>query len=86
MSGCKIKRNLVSGGSGSSGTTSALKNSINGGDCSSGDKNCGTEVNSKLAAMMAERDKQDKDLSKVMTEAEYEAKYGKQPVGDAKPK
>ena len=78
MSGCKIKRNLVSGGS---GTVSALKNS-NSGDCSSGDKNCVTEVNSKLAAMMAERDKQDKDLSKVMTEAEY----GKQPVGDAKPK
>ena len=82
MSGCKIKRNLVSGGS---GTTSALKNNIDG--CTvSGDKNCGTEVNSKLAAMMAEREKQDKDLSKVMTEAEYEAKYGKQPVGDTKPK
>lgn len=84
MSGCKIKRNLVSGGS---GTTSALKkNSTNAIDGNCDDKNCGTEVNSKLAAMMAEREKQDKDLSKVMTEAEYEAKYGKQPVGDAKPK
>ena len=88
MSGCKIKRNLVSGssgGNGGSGSTTALKNSSNAGTVSD-DKNCGNEVNSKLAAMMAEREKQDKDLSKVMTEAEYEAKYGKQPVGDAKPK
>jgi hypothetical protein len=80
MSGCKIKRNLVSGGSG------ALKNSSNIVDCNNGDKNCVTEVNSRYAQMMAERDKQDKDLNKVMTEKEYEEKYGKQPVGDVKPK
>lgn len=74
MSGCKIKRNLV----GSAAATGA--------STASADKNCSTEVDAKLAAMMAEREKQDKDLNKVMTEEEYEVKYGKQPVGGVKPK
>jgi hypothetical protein len=70
MSGCKIKRNLVS-----SSETKA-----------NGDKNCSTEVSNKLAEMMAEREKQDKNIHTVMTEKEYEEKYGKQPIGDVKPK
>lgn len=38
------------------------------------------EINDKLAALMAAREKQDKDLvSEVLTDKEYEAKYGKQP-------
>jgi len=48
------------------------------------DKNCLSEVNSKLALLLAEREKQDKDLNKVMTEKEYEEKYGKQPTGENK--
>jgi hypothetical protein len=50
------------------------------------DKNCSSEVNSKLAALLAAREKQDKDINKVMTEKEYEEKYGKQPLGDSKTK
>lgn len=50
------------------------------------DKNRLSEVNSKLTALLAEREKQDKDLNKVMTEKEYEEKYGKQPIGENKTK
>jgi hypothetical protein len=39
----------------------------------------------KLAAMIAERDKQDKTFAQnVLSESEYEVKYGKQPEAESK--
>jgi hypothetical protein len=41
------------------------------------------ELNNKLASMIAEREKQDKiNTQNVLTDKEYEDKYGKQPSGD----
>ena len=37
------------------------------------------ELNDKLSAMIAEREKQDKNLVNALTEKEYEEKYGAQP-------
>lgn len=73
MSGCKIKKNLTMG-SGSSANCS--------GDAK--DKNCSTEINNKLAALLAEREKQDATLNVVLSEKEYEQKYGTQPEGNLK--
>lgn len=43
------------------------------------------EMNTKLAAMMAERERQDKAFATVaLSEKEYEAKYGGQPEAHAK--
>ena len=43
------------------------------------------EMNTKLAAMMAERERQDKNFASVaLSEKEYEAKYGGQPEAHAK--
>lgn len=43
------------------------------------------EMNTKLAAMMAERERQDKTFASVaLSEKEYEAKYGGQPEAHAK--
>ena len=69
-SGCRINANLTSGSGVQKATDVALSN----------------EINDKLAAMMAAREKQDKDLvSEALTEKEYELKYGKQPSStDAK--
>ena len=71
MSGCKIKKNLTMG----SGSNSA--------NCS-GDKKCSDEINNKLAALLAEREKQDAALNVVLSEKEYEQKYGAQPEGNVK--
>jgi hypothetical protein len=47
------------------------------------DKGNSTELDNKLATMMAERDNQDKIIqNSVLTEKEYEEKYGKQPGGN----
>ena len=65
MSSCRIKQNLAVKGSGAARVenTEAKK-----------------EMDSKLAAMLAERERQDKAFAEnVMTEEEYEKKYGKQP-------
>ena len=72
MSGCKIKKNLTMG------STSA--------NCSGDnkDKKCSDEVNNKLAALLAEREKQDAALNVVLSEKEYEQKYGAQPEGNLK--
>lgn len=41
------------------------------------------EINDKLAAIIAEREKQDKaNMNAILTDKEYEEKYGKQPTGD----
>jgi hypothetical protein len=57
----------------------------NSGNCSSGnDKKCSDEVNNKLAALLAEREKQDAALNVVLSEKEYEQKYGSQPEGNVK--
>lgn len=84
MSGCKIKRNLSAAGSGAGAAASGA--AAGSGSCQTNDKNCSNEVSNKLAEMMAEREKQDKNIHTVMSEKEYEEKYGKQPIGDAKPK
>jgi len=64
MSSCRITTNLTSG-SGVQKPTDPEK---------------AKEMNDKLAAMMALREKQDKDaIAEPLTEKEYEAKYGKQP-------
>lgn len=66
-SGCRIKSNITSGSGVQKSTNEVLSK----------------EINDKLAALMAAREKQDKDLvSEVLTEQEYEAKYGKQPNGN----
>ncbi|NDH69310.1 MAG: hypothetical protein EBY22_15700 [Gammaproteobacteria bacterium] len=39
------------------------------------------ELNDKLTAMIAEREKQDKNIVAALTDKEYEEKYGKQPAG-----
>jgi len=72
MSGCKIKKNLTMG------STSA---NISG---DNKDKKCSDEVNNKLAALLAEREKQDAALNVVLSEKEYEQKYGAQPEGNVK--
>jgi hypothetical protein len=67
MSTCRIKTNLTSG----SGVEKPK------------DEVLSKEMNDKLAALMAAREKQDKDLNnEVLSEKEYEAKYGKQPSGE----
>ena len=71
MSGCKIKKNLAMGSDSSSA------------NCS-GDKKCSDEMNNKLAALLAEREKQDAALNVVLSEKEYEQKYGAQPEGNVK--
>ena len=48
------------------------------------DKKCSDEVNNKLAALLAEREKQDAALNVVLSEKEYEQKYGTQPEGNVK--
>jgi len=64
MSGCRITRNLRVGGSGSSDKAA--------------DPAVTKEFNDKLAAMLAEREKQDKNnIVIALTEEEYAAKYGK---------
>ncbi len=64
MSSCRITTNLTSG--------SGLQKPA--------DPEKAKEINDKLAAMMALREKQDKDaISEPLTEKEYETKYGKQP-------
>lgn len=64
MSSCRIKTNLTSG----SGVEKPK------------DEVLSKEMNDKLAALMAAREKQDKDLNtEALSEKEYEAKYGKQP-------
>lgn len=64
MRGCRINTNMMSG-SGYQKATDPVK---------------AKEVNDKLAALMALREKQDAALSAVpLSEKEYEAKYGKQP-------
>ncbi len=64
MSSCRIKTNMTSGSGVQKSTNEVLSK----------------EINDKLAALMAAREKQDKDLvSEVLTDKEYEAKYGKQP-------
>jgi hypothetical protein len=41
------------------------------------------ELDNKLASIIAEREKQDKaNQNAVLTDKEYETKYGKQPSGD----
>ena len=41
------------------------------------------ELDNKLASIIAEREKQDKaNQNSVLTDKEYETKYGKQPSGD----
>lgn len=68
MSSCRINTNLKTG----SGYVKP--------DVSNESKN---ELDSKLASIIAEREKQDKiNLSAVLTDKEYETKYGKQPTGD----
>lgn len=67
MSSCRIKSNITSGSGVQKSTNEVLSK----------------EINDKLAALMAAREKQDKDLvSEGLTEKEYEAKYGKQPNGN----
>ena len=66
MSGCRINTNLKMG-------SGFLKI----------DSGSAKEMEDKLASIIAEREKQDKlSQSAVLTEKEYEDKYGKQPVGD----
>ena len=68
MSSCRINTNLKMG----SGYVKSEVSSENS-----------KEMNNKLAAMMAEREKQDKqNQMQVLTDKEYEEKYGKQPSGD----
>jgi hypothetical protein len=76
MSNCKIKRNLVAGsGNSNSGNTVVSDNKVS------------SELNDKLKAMMAEREKQDKAFSNsALTEKEYEEKYGKQPGSNSSAK
>lgn len=45
---------------------------------------CSKEVDDKFAKMLAERKKQDEALNVVLSEKEYDAKYGKQPEAVAK--
>jgi hypothetical protein len=73
MSGCKIKKNLTMGSGSSANCSGDVK-----------DKNCSTEINNKLAALLAEREKQDASLNVVLSEKEYEQKYGSQPEGNVK--
>jgi hypothetical protein len=72
MSTCRIKVNLAMGsGSGSSARVESTEAT--------------KEMNAKLAAMMAERERQDKNFASVaLSEKEYEAKYGGQPEAHAK--
>jgi len=63
MSGCRITRNLRVGGSGCSEKPA--------------DPVAAKEFNDKFAAMLAEREKQDKNnIVIALTEEEYAAKYG----------
>ena len=69
MSGCRITRNLRVGGSGCSDKPV--------------DPVVTKEFNDKLAAMLAEREKQDKNnIVTALTEEEYAAKYGKAAAAD----
>jgi hypothetical protein len=64
--GCRINTNLTNGSGVEKSTNEVLSK----------------EINDKFAALMAAREKQDKDLaSEALTDKEYEAKYGKQPGG-----
>ena len=68
MSGCRINTNLKMG-SGFEKDKEA-------------DSKQAKEINDKLAEMIALREKQDKalvDTAEVLTDKEYEAKWGKQP-------
>ena len=70
MSGCRIRRNLAPSGSGAAPVENTQVKK---------------EMDDKLIAMLAERERQDKLFSEnVMTEEEYEKKYGKQPEAGGK--
>ena len=70
MSNCRIKVNLAMGSSSAARVESTEATK---------------EMNTKLAAMMAERERQDKNFASVaLSEKEYEAKYGGQPEAHAK--
>ena len=68
MSGCRINTNLKSGSGYEKDKDTDSKQS--------------KEIDAKLAEMIALREKQDKalvDTTEVLTDKEYEAKWGKQP-------
>ena len=67
MSGCRINTNMMSGS----------------GYNKPNDPTKAKEVNDKLAALLAAREKQDAAAAAPLTEKEYEAKYGKQPGGSS---
>jgi hypothetical protein len=53
--------------------------------CSSGNKEeCSKEISDKLQKMIEERKKQDALLNTVLSEKEYEEKYGSQPIASVK--